>query len=332
MMCLTADCLAAEQKPQSVAARLAAAADFNRRGNLLKSEELYRKLLNDVQLSQGFGSRDVVAVLNGFIPVLQKLKKTQERDAAVRLANDIKGGLVPLSSNSEVYMRKDKTIAVMRRIYVDPERYGYAHVILRPGEEAYTGTLAMVGGLTPGVGKLIAISPTDASPDQAMGLLDASNGNNIELKISQHFNYTYRIGGERKTKQIEQPTKVMAGTVLFTSALAADLKRNISGKPDYIAAYIKDAERMPIQDRMALALFLQPNTGVEDTYPWTGLALYSGYEKLGAEELDLLNKSFPSLMKIQLDKLEKQKKNPPKPEQKPENKPTTSQSTMSPVR
>jgi hypothetical protein len=317
---LAPNCWAVEQQPQSMTARLAVAADFNRRGNLIKAEETYRKILNDVQLTQGFGSRDVVAVLNGLIPVLGKLKKTQERDAAVRLANDIKGGLVPLSSNAEAYMRKDKTVAVMRRIYVDAERYGYAHVVLHPGEEAYTGTLAMVGGLTPGVGKLMAISPSDSSPDQAMGLLDASK-KDIGLNVNMKYNYTYRLAGERKNLVIEQKSKEMAGTIMFTTALLADYKGAVSGKPPFIAAYKKDAERMPIQDRVALAFFLQPKTGIENIYPWIMLAVFTQLQNIPCEELDLLRKSFPSLMKIQSEELAKQKTNPAKPAAKPDSAP-----------
>jgi hypothetical protein len=258
-----------------------------RAGFDLKAEAKCRELLNEVQTTKNFAHRDVAVVLDVLAPILRKLKKTDEAKDAEVLAKQIRDGLVPLDTNQQIYMRTDKSIAIIKRINPDADSIGFAYVELHPGEESYEGTLNAVGSLVPGQGKLLP--STLESPDEAMGMATISKGS---MGVFQKFVYRYKQGGERKAITMEN--KKMVATVLFDTVEFVDNFSKTSSSPQFVAVYRTEAQHIPIHDRCALAFFLNGPGAARDAYAWLSI---SHAPDMNTEDMQLLAKAFPETMK-----------------------------------
>lgn len=217
--------------------------------NDTEDEGKYRAELTSVQLNKNFGNSQAGILLELLAPVLRRLNKTAEADDAVKLAAQIREDKIPIETNAQVYMRADKSIVVIKRFAPDDDHYGFAYVELRPEDESYAPTIAAVGGLAPGEGKLMP--PRLELPDEAMGM---ANIKEHQLGGHSQFNYRYKVDGEQKTVRLDN--KKMIATIMFDTSAFLEHATKYSSREDYLAAYKKDAEQMSIHDRIALPMFL----------------------------------------------------------------------------
>lgn len=250
-------------------------------------EAKYRKQLNELQLNKNFGNGEAGAVLELLAPVLRRQNKTSEADDATKLAAQIRDGKIPIETNAQVYMRADKSIAVMKRFAPDDDNYGFAYVELKPEDEAYAPTIAAVGGLVPGEGKLMP--PTLELPDEAMGMARFKAG---QMGVFGKFNYRYKVGGEQKLVTLDN--KKMLGTTLFDLSAMLDHATKYSAREEYLAAYKQDAEQMSLHDRMALPMFLNGPASAKLLYPWLSMP---HVPEMQTEDLNLLAKCFAGVQK-----------------------------------
>lgn len=275
-------------KPISI--RLVEAAELCRNKEYAQAERRYRKLLNAVQLAKGFGHRDVKPILEGLALALAGLQRNDEAKEAKSLASSIRTGMVPIASNSTAFMRSDESIVVFRRV-VAKNAVGGALIELQSGDPSYSATIAMVGGLIPGQAKLLPPISAGSDLDEACGI--AYTDKKL-MQVFRDFNYRYKTTGGIGTVRLKN--KNIDRTARYVQGLELSIIRNAATNPDFLLAYYQDTERLTINERIALAHFLQPGeAGIQETYAWLFVA---ANENQISEELRPLRKLMPTVFDL----------------------------------
>lgn len=272
----------------TVSLQLIKAAELCKRWEFKQAESIYRQLLNMVQLSKGFGHRDVKPILLGLSVALDGTGQKSEAAQARILARDIDQGMIPVQTHVSAFLRSDESLVIFKRI-VSKNAIGGTYAVLKSGDMAYSGILEMIGGLTPGQAKLVSPLSAGADVDEASAMVETDKQ---VMKIYRQFNMRYRNKRGVETMRIEN-TEIAKNT-LYAQGLMLCLLTKVWTNPDFVIAYQKDAELLSVKQRIALAHFLQPGLGgIQETYAWLFVA---SNEAEPSEELKDLPKSFPNTL------------------------------------